>query len=243
MSCWPSERSTPASCARNRMVTPWCRAVPFWFAVAPTVSTPVVSPEPSTEGSSVTASATFTDPVGNLDTPFTCTVNYGDGSGDLVGTINGYTCTGPGYTYPTFGIYTVTVSVTDKDDGTGSNSAPHSVIFNWTGFFPPVDNPPVLNGLKAGSAVPIKFSLGGNKGLSIFASGYPQSKQVACDTGAALDDIDATETAGNSRLSYDPVTGVYNYIWKTEKAWVGTCRQLVVKLIDGKEHISIFKFK
>ena len=53
--------------------------------VVPTVDTPVVSPEPSTEGSQVTASATFSDPGVN-DAPFTCTVNYGDGSGALPGT-------------------------------------------------------------------------------------------------------------------------------------------------------------
>ena len=32
--------------------------------------------------------------------------------------------------------------------------------FNFTGFFPPVDNPPTINTVKAGSAIPVKFSLG-----------------------------------------------------------------------------------
>jgi streptogramin lyase len=34
--------------------------------------------------------------------------------------------------------------------------------FLFSGFFQPVDNPPTLNSTKAGSAVPVKFSLNGN---------------------------------------------------------------------------------
>lgn len=98
--------------------------------------------------------------------------------------------------------------------------------------------------VKPGSAIPVKFSLSGNKGLSIFAVGYPASQQIACTTGALLDDIEQTVTAGSSSLSYDPVSDQYNYVWKTDKAWtIGTCRQLVVKLIDGTEHKANFKFK
>ena len=39
VSCWPSERSTPKNWARKITVTPSNSAVPFWLAVAPTVST------------------------------------------------------------------------------------------------------------------------------------------------------------------------------------------------------------
>jgi predicted extracellular nuclease len=208
--------------------------------VSPTVDTPVVSPEPSTEASSVTASATFSDPGVN-DAPFTCIVNYGDGSGDLPATISGNACTGPAHVYPTFGIYTVTVSVTDKDGGIGSNKATHTVIFNWTGFFNPVDNLPAWNSVKAGSAIPVKFSLGGNKGLNIFATDSPKSVQIACDTGAVLGTSEKTVNPGGSNMSYG--SGQYNYVWKTDKNWAGTCRQLIVLLIDGTMHLANFQFK
>lgn len=94
--------------------------------VPPTVNTPAVSPEPSSEGGSVSASATFSDP-GASDGPFTCTVNYGDGSGNLIGTVVGNTCAGPAHTYVDNGTFTVTVAVTDKDSGTGSNTTTHVV--------------------------------------------------------------------------------------------------------------------
>ncbi len=153
------------------------------------------------------------------------------------------TCTGPSHTYTTFGSYFVAVAVTDKDGGTGSNSTTHVVIFNWAGFFQPVDNLPALNVVNAGRAIPVKFSLGGNKGLNIFAPGYPLSMQIACDSGAPLDDVEVTLTAGNSSLSYSAGDGQYNYVWKTEKSWAGTCRQLIVKLVDGTTHVANFKFK
>ncbi len=94
--------------------------------VAPTVNAPSIAPAPSDEGSAVMASATFGDPGAN-DAPFTCTVDYGDGSGALAGTISGNTCTGPAHTYADNGSYTVTVTVTDKDDGAGAKSATHTV--------------------------------------------------------------------------------------------------------------------
>lgn len=115
--------------------------------------------------------------------------------------------------------------------------------YNFTGFFQPVDNAPVFNSVKGGSSIPVKFSLGGNQGLDIFLSGYPISRQIACDSSAPLDNIEQTVTAGGSSLTYDATTNQYIYVWKTEKAWAGTCRQLVVILKDGSIHTANFKFK
>ena len=115
--------------------------------------------------------------------------------------------------------------------------------YNFAGFFQPVDNAPVLNLVKGGSSIPVKFSLGGNQGLDIFFSGYPLSRQIACDLSASLDDIEQTVTAGGSSLAYDATADQYNYVWKTDKAWAGTCRQLVVTLKDGSIHTANFKFK
>jgi len=117
------------------------------------------------------------------------------------------------------------------------------IHYNFTGFFQPVDNLPVLNVAKAGSSIPVKFSLAGYQGLDIFLSGYPTSQQIACDTNATVSSIEQTLTAGNSSLSYDPTTDQYNYVWKTDKAWAGTCRQLVVILKDGSIHTANFSFK
>jgi uncharacterized protein len=211
--------------------------------VAPTVSAPVAAPEPSIEGSSITASAAFTDPAGSLDAPYTCSVNYGDGSGVLPGVVSGATCTGPTHPYAKFGSYSVTISVTDQDGGVGSKSASHVVIFNWNGFTWPLHNLPAFNQVYAGSVIPVSFSLGGNKGLNIFAPGFPQSQQINCTSGAPLSGSTPTATIGANNLVNLGSIHQYIYLWKTLRTWDNTCRQLVVKLVDGTTHIARFKFK
>jgi hypothetical protein len=115
--------------------------------------------------------------------------------------------------------------------------------YRFSGFFAPVDNPPNLNVVKAGSAIPVKFSLGSNQGLNILAAGSPDSQQVGCDTGAPTDTISQTVSAGTSSLQYDSTTGQYTYIWKTSSGWVGTCRRLDLSLGDGTTHSALFRLK
>jgi hypothetical protein len=135
------------------------------------------------------------------------------------------------------------VAVTDPFGNTGSNTTIHAVIFNFTGFFQPVDNPPVFNQVKAGSSIPIKFSLSGDQGLEIFAAGYPASTRVICDSSDGIDPIEETVTGGSSGLTYDPFTGLYTYVWKTSKSWRGTCREFVIQLTDGTLHYAYFTFR
>jgi probable HAF family extracellular repeat protein len=119
---------------------------------------------------------------------------------------------------------------------------PATPAFTFTGFFTPIQNLPVVNRVKAGQGVPVKFSLGGDQGLNIFAVGFPSSQQIACDGSAPIDEVETTVTAGGSSLSYDATTDVYSYIWKTESSWAGTCRSLSLRLIDGSEHTAHFRF-
>ena len=127
------------------------------------------------------------------------------------------------------------------------------VGYDFQGFFRPVDNPDVAtNKAKAGSAIPVKFSLAGDQGLDIFATGtnpttnetftYPTSTAMACDSTEELDAVEETVSAGGSSLQYDAALDQYTYVWKTNKAWAGTCRQLVVKLDDGTYHRANFQF-
>jgi hypothetical protein len=88
--------------------------------------------------------------------------------------------------------------------------------------------------------VPVKFSLRGNKGLDVFATGYPKTQQLACDSSAPVDGIEQTASAGASTLSYDAASDTYTYVWKTDKTWARTCRQLVVKTKDGGSHKANF---
>jgi hypothetical protein len=123
---------------------------------------------------------------------------------------------------------------------------PVGSTYTFTGFFQPVDNPGptnVFNTAKAGSAIPVKFSLGGDQGLTIFAAGYPKAVPTACPgAGTPTDPIEETVNAGAISLQYDPVTQQYTYVWKTQKAWATKCYQFVMRLNDGSEHSANFQF-
>jgi len=124
------------------------------------------------------------------------------------------------------------------------NSVAAKTPYNFSGFFPPVDNLSTQNEVKAGSAVPVKFSLAGDQGLNIFAANYPASRQISCDTTAQTTAIEEAElTTSNSGLSYDSDGDQYKYVWKTLKSWKGTCRQLTLKLDDNSEQKANFTFK
>jgi hypothetical protein len=115
------------------------------------------------------------------------------------------------------------------------------VRYPFAGFQRPIDNPPDSNLVKAGQAVPVKFSLGGNRGLGILAGGSPTSSPTGCSS--TKDDVVTAAAAGNSTLHYDAATDTYTWVWKTDKGWAGTCRTLTVALNDGTVHTALFMFK
>lgn len=144
-----------------------------------------------------------------------------------------------------FPVGTTVVTATATDDAGNQSTCQFSVkvLYNFNGFFSPISNPPVLNEVKAGQNIPIKFSLSGNKGLGIFFPGYPASQQINCADNVPINVLQEIDTPGNSTLTYNASSDTYQYNWKTEKSWAGTCRVLVVKLADGSEHVAYFKFK
>jgi hypothetical protein len=113
--------------------------------------------------------------------------------------------------------------------------------FAFFGFFAPVANDS-LNAVKAGQAVPVRFSLGANHGLSIFAGGYPATQQIACDLLGGTSQVTETTNAGNSSLAYDATTDTYTFVWKTDKGWSNSCRQLLLRFTDGTTKNAEFRF-
>ena len=144
----------------------------------------------------------------------------------------------------TVGFYALTYTVSDPSGHSDTKVRTVQVLpYNFTGFFSPIANLPTFNEMKAGQAAPVKFSLGGNQGLNIFAAGSPSSIQISCSTSNPIAPVAETETAGNSSLTYDAASDQYKYVWKTETSWQNTCRQLIVTLRDGTVHQANFKFK
>jgi hypothetical protein len=149
----------------------------------------------------------------------------------------------------TTGQKTASFKAVDRVGHEKTESCTYNVIFDFSGFFRPVDNPDVVNSAKAGSTIPVKFSLGGDQGLNIFWTltpnvSYPNSGKLTIDqvTGDPIDALEEYSTATVSGLKYDATANQYIYNWKTDKNWAGTYRQLIIRLEDGTYHRANFYF-
>ena len=216
---------------------------------APTVTINQAASQPDpASGSEVVFDVVFSEPVQGLD----------DFSTDLTGSTAGPVLftqvigTGAVYQVKVFGMTTdagVIVAsipagaVVDADGfkNAASTSLDNTVTwdpsppYDFTGFFQPVDMDK-LNTAKAGSAIPIKFSLGDHRSLTILRDGYPKVTRIGCTTSTATDEIESTLTAGSSGLTYDAATDKYTYAWKTSKSWAGGCYRFELGLDDGSSH-------
>jgi len=112
--------------------------------------------------------------------------------------------------------------------------------YQFTGFFPPVSDPPTVNVVKAGKIVALRFSLGGDHGLDVFQV-PPTSAQTACPSPAVENPVD-DKGGGGPGLTYDASLDQYVFRWKTDRSWAGTCREFRMSLDDGSLHTALFKF-
>jgi hypothetical protein len=131
------------------------------------------------------------------------------------------------------GAKTFTVTAYDRTGNISRIRHAYSVIYDFTGFAAPAATYPFAASMKAGEAVPLKFSLNGNQGVDIFAAGSPS--WLPC--GA----LDGTARA-NGTLSYNASADRYTYLAATSKTWVGSCRDLIVTLRDATTHRARFTF-
>jgi hypothetical protein len=168
-----------------------------------------------------------------------------DGGSGVV-SCQGTVAPGTGVPTDTAAMRTFTVTATDAAGNTATTAVNYQVIapalkFSFAGLFAPVANPPTVNVAKAGGAVPLRFSLGGNFGLNVFAPGFPVVVQRSCETGGLSDSSIETVTAGSSGLHYDSASDTYQYVWKTDKTMAGLCFQLHLRFVDGTDKAALFK--
>ena len=135
------------------------------------------------------------------------------------------------------GTYAVVVSFAGDETYEPTDASDDTAIIAFA-FRAPVDNEPTVNTVKAGSTVPIKFSLGGNHGLGVLA-GTPLAVKYDCESGVATDEVELTTTS-NSGLTF--TGGLYQYNWKTPKAARG-CYRFELVLDDGTTHFALFKLR
>lgn len=68
------------------------------------------------------------------------------------------------------GTYIITYSTNDSIGNSASKIRTVKVMYNFKGFFPPIDKLPILNSVKQ-EVLYRKFNLSGDQGLDIFVTG------------------------------------------------------------------------
>ncbi len=112
--------------------------------------------------------------------------------------------------------------------------------FSWFSYSGLLLNQQALSQVTAGSDVPIRFTLDGNKGNPY--SQPPTSQQINCATGAPI----GVATVISRPLpdpSYSATFDFYQTTWHTLSAWKFTCRRLTLHLNDGTTKSLDFYFK
>jgi hypothetical protein len=101
---------------------------------------------------------------------------------------------------------------------------------DFQGFLGPIHQGSVVS---AGDAIPIVFSLGGDRGLDVLAPGSPSSVRTDCDHPGDPTGGEPAWSQSSRGLIFHSWTGHYVFMWQTRKSWAGTCRTFVLGLRDG----------
>jgi hypothetical protein len=233
----------------------------------------VVSGEGAASSASVTLTdnagnrGTFTTPAVKIDRtgPSVTITSPGNGASYLLGAQlrAGYSCSdglsgvascagpvanGDSVDTSAAGSFSFVVNATDQAGNSASRSNGYSIAvrYSFGGFHSPVDNLPVLNSVKAGRVVPVKWSLLDSDGryLSDLATFRALTSQpFSCSNGGAVDQIEEAVRPGGAILSYDPLTNQFQYNWKTANNWKGKCRVVILELSDGQKQYANFRFE
>jgi hypothetical protein len=150
------------------------------------------------------------------------------------------TCTISGYS-TAVGTHELKATARDVAGNTTVETLSYSVD-PWTvkGFYQPVDMNGVVNTVKSGATVPLKFEVfAGATELTSASSVALSTSTVACDPQAPQDEIELTST-GPTSLRYED--GQFVYDWKTPKS-AGTCYRVTATTVDGSSIAALFRLR
>lgn len=151
---------------------------------------------------------------------------------------------GGSFTVANVGILSVSVSLTVG--GVTTSISPGRMVTAETavfvGFAQPIDNAPVLNRVKAGQAIPIKWRLVDGAGAPItnLSSASIIATTLVCPLGTTSDQVPEEALAGSSGLQ-NLGDGYYQLNWKSPTTYAVSCKTLHLQL-GGVTHEALFQF-
>jgi hypothetical protein len=152
-------------------------------------------------------------------------------------------CVVTGYS-AAIGPHTLTATATDRA-GNVETATLNYAVNSWTigGFYQPVDMNGVLNTVKGGSTVPLKFEIfAGTTELTATSSvkGF-SATMISCSAAAGTDEIEITSTGG-TLLRYDATGGQFIQNWQTPKS-PGACLRTTITTLDDSKITAVFQLK
>jgi hypothetical protein len=114
--------------------------------------------------------------------------------------------------------------------------------WDFQGFTAPVDNPGVLNLVKAGQAVPLRWRLVRADGTPVtdLASASLRATSLSCADGITSDLIEEVSAGSSGLLNLGG--GYYQINCKSPKAYAQSCKTLHLDLGEGVEREALFRF-
>lgn len=137
-------------------------------------------------------------------------------------------CTVTGYS-AAVGTHTLTATARDGAGNTGTRTATYRVTpWSFAGYEQPVDMGGIVNVIKGGSRVPLRFRLfAGGSAVTSISAVQMTAARVTCQSGVPNDDLTLVTTGGTS-FRYDS-TFIYN--WQTPRT-PGACCAVTARSSD-----------
>lgn len=141
----------------------------------------------------------------------------------------------------TAGPHTFAVGAADNKGNTARSEVPYRVGYQFAGFTAPVDNAGVMNIVKAGQAVPLKWRLTDVNGAPVtsLTTATIQTRTVAC-SAVETDALETVAATGSSLINQGD--GYYQLNWKTPTSFADSCRELQLDLGEGQMRTALFGF-
>jgi hypothetical protein len=140
------------------------------------------------------------------------------------------------------GSSSVIVYATDDVGNSGSASCSFSVGYHFVGFERPVENGAVLNRVKAGQAIPLKWRLLDANGSPVLdlVSVEVRVSALSCAVGTSADLW--SETAAGSSGLQNLGDGHYQFNWKSPTSYASSCKTLNLNMGEESPRSALFQF-
>ena len=135
---------------------------------------------------------------------------------------------------------------TSRDDVANDSppvSCGYSVVFDFRGFFTPVDNNGILNVANSGQAIPLKWELRDHLGnpVTTLSSVKVTVEHLSCGLETTTDAVEEY-AAGASGLQ-NHGNGAYQFNWKTPTGYAKSCKTMKLDLGEGTPRTASFQFR